>query len=381
MLTVQENDVTTLTEKELKVVFQNEINVYLHRALPLCAILADRRFIPWYYEHFIEIVSETADSGEIKFEFLENEAPYNNIMRWICMGYELLGSITSIVDFVREKINQGYYIIIHLDEYYLPDKEYFQKSHYVHQSMVYGYNDSQGVFQAICFNRQHSFEKVLFDYTSFNQAYESGKLHYTESAPWAEVSAIELLKPKNFLCDYPFDLSRFYHKLQNYMLSRGDSSILYNLESDKVLLKQSQIKYGMQVYEDLIKGSLAIFEEKSIIDYRAFHLVYEHKTALYKRLTYIDTLYDMDLKGLIEEYSLVVKQASKVRFMCLKLTSMLEEGAAYSTIEHTVHRFVDAIRQTATMEYSILEKVCEKIDGVLSKNCQYSATLPTTQKV
>ncbi|MFU0800437.1 MAG: hypothetical protein ACFWUE_07230 [Xylanivirga thermophila] len=49
--------------KELEIVLQNDFNVKLHYAFPLCIILQDKKYIPWFYEHYIDICVETYKDG------------------------------------------------------------------------------------------------------------------------------------------------------------------------------------------------------------------------------------------------------------------------------------------------------------------------------
>jgi acyl carrier protein len=40
--------------KKLKIKYQRDITTYLHRSIPLCAILSDERYYTWFYEHYIQ---------------------------------------------------------------------------------------------------------------------------------------------------------------------------------------------------------------------------------------------------------------------------------------------------------------------------------------
>ncbi|MCL6591632.1 MAG: hypothetical protein K6U80_16980 [Firmicutes bacterium] len=349
---------------ELKIKLQKEINAYLHRSLPLCIILADNRFLPWYYEHFIEIVSYTNNSGGVNIDFLEPEAPYNNILRWICLGYELLTNISSIVDYVREKIMLGYYVIIHLDEYYVPQKSPYN-CHYVHQSLVYGYNDSEKHFKVIGFNEKITFTSLTIDYDAFNEAYEKGKIYFKETAPWAANSAIELLKPRDFLVDYPFSIKRFYNKLQNYIYSNGDSSVVYCSKFDKRLISENQIKYGMNVYQDVIRCLENLLKNNVLIDYTDIHLLFEHKAALNKRFQYILLTHNFSQNSIkvFSKYSRIVDEFKLFRFQFLKFNSLF--SAANQINENSariIEQLMDFINSVSNEEYSILRDISHEIE-------------------
>ena len=206
----------------MRIKLQNEIVTYLCHALPLSVILADERLLPWYYEHFINLFSIVDESGYLKLEFLEYRASYKEVIYEVYLGYNLLKSESNIINLVIDKINSGYYVIINVDEYYLPVKSRYQKEHFVHHSLVYGYDNARQKLLAVGFNAEQIFAPLTFDYNPFITAYEAGKQYYQESAPWAENNAVELLKLKEYQQEYPFTLQKFLSQLDNYLAGTGD---------------------------------------------------------------------------------------------------------------------------------------------------------------
>ena len=60
---------------------------------------------------------------------------------------------SDIVNYIREQILQGKYISIHLDECYLHEKDCYHKNHFVHDSLIYGFEDQKNVFQCYAFTK------------------------------------------------------------------------------------------------------------------------------------------------------------------------------------------------------------------------------------
>ena len=350
-------------KKELKIVLQNEITTYLCHSLPLCVVLADERLVPWYNEHFIKLFTEFQPRDMLYLDFLEVRAPYNEVIQEVYMGYELLKGIPDIVDYVIDKINLGYYVIIHVDEYYIPQKRFYKKLHYVHHSIVYGYDNSTRELKAIGFNAEQIFTYLSFDYDLFKEAYESGKLHYKNAAPWAETNAIELLKVKDFLTDYPYSVERFTTALEEYVNSKEGMHVVFTHKFDKYVLDRDRLKFGIDIYDEIILHLHNLAEGKVTVDYRAIHLLHEHKKSIYKRLQYAATKCNASvrLEELIEEYLEVIELVDSARRLFLKYTFTGNDDYNLLPDREAVIQIIDLLKQVKDKEKRILSDICVQL--------------------
>jgi len=55
----------------------------------------------------------------------------------------------DIKNFIIENINQGFYIRVTVDEYYIPGKRAYKNFHYGHDLMIFGYNSSLQLFYVL----------------------------------------------------------------------------------------------------------------------------------------------------------------------------------------------------------------------------------------
>lgn len=349
--------------KELKVVLHNDIITYLCHSLPICVILADERLHPWYYQHYTKLYTEVQASGTLIMDFLEVRAPYNEVIQEIYMGYELLKDIPDVIDYVVDKINLGYYVIIHVDEYYIPEKRAYKKQHYVHHSLVYGYDNSKKELKAIGFNAEQMFAQFTFDYDLFREGYESGKLHYKGSAPWAETNAVELLRVRDFMKDYPFSVEKFALSLEEYVNSKEDFQVVYAQRFDKYVLEKDQLKFGLDVYDEIVRHLYNLMEGVVTVDYRAIHLLLEHKKSIYKRLQYVVSSYNVPvrLEELVDEYRKVMEKVDSARRLFLKHTFV--GGDSYNLIpdKEVVAEIINNLRKVKDMEKQVLTDICGQL--------------------
>jgi NAD(P)-dependent dehydrogenase (short-subunit alcohol dehydrogenase family) len=326
--------------KVLQIKLQNEITCYLSHALPLCVVLAHPKLVPWYYEHFVDIYSVTDENDFLKVDFLEYRAAYKEMMYEVYLGYNLLKNESDIIQFIIDKINLGYYVIIHADEYYLPVKALYHKEHYVHHSIIYGYHNGNKQLLAIGFNAEQIFTRITFDYDTFVEAYEQGKYHYQQSAPWAETNAVELLKLKDYQEEYPFDIKRFLGKLDGYLSGRGDDTVIFSYNWKP---NQDKIAYGIKVYQQIINHLENFLEGRFTMDYRAIHLLTEHKKSIYNRLEFILNRYRIKgtLEKMVREYAGIVAdiEALRRKFMgqhYALASNQLDKNLAFSIIKESL---------------------------------------------
>lgn len=344
---------------ELKVKMQLDITTYLHRSLPLCIILAYDKYLPWYYSRFIQIFSFTDDRGFSELNYLEPRDCSSEIMDMVCLGYHLLDKVDNIIDFIIEKINRGYYLIVNIDEYYLSNKWAYNKNHFVHSSLIYGYDNVAEQFKAISFNKDMLFTKMTFTYAQFVEAYNNGKIHYKKSAPWCESSAIQIVRPKGFEAEFPFSYERFMRELSSYIFSIGDGDRLYTFEYPR-----DKVVYGIEVYDILIKDLDGLLQGKTIMDYRGIHLLAEHKKGIYDRLDYVISRNKLtgNIIELKESYLEVVNLANAMRLVGLEFSYKDLDIANSITQKNTINEIIEMVKKLKATEYDILIKIYRQLE-------------------
>ncbi|MDF2804604.1 MAG: bmyC [Anaerocolumna sp.] len=281
------------SKAELPAVAQNEITTYLHRSLPLCAILANDNYREWYYSNYIQIFSYRDGKGFLEINYLEPRDSFVDIADVICLGYHLLQEVESIVDFIKEKVQLGYYLIINLDEYELSNKHDYMKNHYVHASIVYGYDDETRQVKGVGFDKSRLFTDLLFDYDELNKSYTSSKVHYLNYAPWCAWSAVQLIKLKSAGRQFPFSKRKFMQDLHDYIHSDADEYRLYDFEYDV-----NRVTFGIDVYDELVRGQ--VFQEFNLQD-----LTNKQKIAIEKVSSEIMLLKDVEYKLLDDIYKIL----------------------------------------------------------------------------
>ena len=294
----------------LDVVMQRELTTYLHRSLPMCAILSNENYRGWYYTNFVQIISHTFENGYVELNYLTPRDGFADVAEVISLGYPMLYLDRDFVSYAMENLCRGYYMVVHIDEFYIPDKGAYEETHFVHASLLYGYDRGKREFYGIGFDEDMTFRKIVFDFDAMNIAFEEGSKNYMQDAFWCEWSAVQLIKPKSPQVPFPFDLRRFMEELEDYLKSEPDLYKLYSFDYD-----MDSFKCGMSVYDYTAEKLKEAKKGVYLIDYRAIHLIAEHKKGMYDRLEYLKGIYDVsdDYVKLTERYGKIVDKAEKLR--------------------------------------------------------------------
>lgn len=315
--------------RELKIKVQKDLRTYLTYALPLCAILCDDRLYHWFYQHFVQLYTLTDENGNLWVDYLEDRDFYKDVAEYRIYDYSSLSHLESIMEFVVDKINEGYYVIIFIDEYYLPGKSNYQINHYVHQLMIYAYDNQNQKLKTIAFDRNQEFISTEYEYAQFIQAYEEGKKYYESSGIWVRNETVEIIRPREITNIYPFNLELFLKELKTYLLGQGEYSKIRpnNLETNG-----TKASFNFCVHDELIIHLNNLIDGKDTMDYRYVHLLFEHKLIMYDRLKYIFSNFKTkdELVSLLEEYSRIVKETQIARDFFIKQVIMRLSGIVVS---------------------------------------------------
>lgn len=358
--------------KELEIVLQNDFNVKLHYAFPLCIILQDKKYIPWFYEHYIDICVETYKDGinlwypdavsYVDTQHYNNQAIYMNFI-----DYKLLENDFNIINFIIDKINLDLYSVVFVDEYYISESQHYSKQHFVHEFLIYGYDDIKEQLMAVGFDKRRNFTKLLFSYSEFRKAFEKGKDYCID--PGLQDRAIVLLGLYTHKNEYPFDISRFLLCLQNYTLSKIDSDQMFFWRFDEK--KADCISFGISAYDAFIDYLEKILKCDCKGNYINFHFLYENKKAIHKRLEYIVNRYNIrnNLLDMTNEYGNIVKNVDVLRKLFMKVSIAsggdgiyLSDISKVSTCKDTIIRMIDIINLIKKYEKNLMNNICEQIE-------------------
>ncbi len=351
-----------LRDKELKIKVQKDLTTYLTYSLPLCAILSDDRAYPWFYQHFIQLYTLTDEMGNLWADYLEERDFYKDMAESVIYDYKALSNEKDILGFIINKINMGYYVIIFIDEYYLPRKPSYMSDHFMHQLMIYGYNNVTQIFKTIAFDENKEFRTDDYSYEQIEQAYHVGKNYYDSSPVWVLNETVEIIRLKDITKSYRFDMDLFLKDLNIYLSGQGEYS---KIRPNNLKTNGSQASFNFKIFDELDLHLNDLIKGKYTMDFRYMHLLYEHKYVMLKRLEYIALSHKSKerLQFLLQQYKdWVVIRTLRARNLYIKHMVMKENDRYNSNyIIKTLLEIIDYIRLAKAKEKDILTNIYKEL--------------------
>lgn len=263
-------------------------------------------YYPWLYRNFIQIscdihsVNRPIDffygaEKDWDFHWVNYFLNFNEIPRHMITHY-------GVLDFIRECIDQGKYIELRLDQYYIRNRDEYHRHHFSHQNLIYGYDDSQKLIYLLGYVNAGQMVKVDISYADLRYQFVKRKCV-------SDIFVIEY-KPEAYGFEYQGEYIR--KMIRHYLDSYNTSFDLGHL------IEPRKRVYGIMCYDELLteKGMQVLLSDR-----RVMHLLYEHKALMKERLEYIifREVEDRDhLNQYPEAYSEVVRMAFNIRSLAVK---------------------------------------------------------------
>jgi len=366
-------EVTNENYKELPLYFPSPIYYSLYAAIRFSILLTSEKTYPWFYSNFIQLRFDN--------EIFENQLQYDNekkrklgfpdhilhiypieVMKKDYKGASLffdeINLNSNIFQFKKETLisemvdylNNGYYITTHLDVSKLPGTRYYNGIPTVHSVLIYAYDLEEKCFKHTDFQNNGSMTIIKIDFEDFINAF------FSDSVP--ESQRIEKMRSKYYLglCKindentFSFDVESIKLLLSDY-LNASNTSKRYNL-----LLPEKRGIYGVEVYNAIIKYIKTTSSLNDMIDYRVFHVIYEHKKMMTCRFEYFESIgiLDSDL-NISKKFSAVEKKANDLRNLVLKYT--------YTKEKNILNLIISELNEICSQERPIIAECINRLSS------------------
>ena len=145
---------------------------------PLAVLRTEPIFVNWYYSNYMmpiaawggagsPIVVEVADA----LSYGEGSNVYSKVMKISSIGTHVCSQINEIATVLKRYICAESYCALFLDFYYLKCANYtYEKNHYAHELLFYGYDDTIQIFNAYGYIDK-SYRYVKISYTEVREAF------------------------------------------------------------------------------------------------------------------------------------------------------------------------------------------------------------------
>lgn len=322
---------------------------YLFYSTRLAILQTDEKAKEWMLQYFMDL-RLFYHKNYINFLFLEEEL--EQILDLAYIPYQTIEESGGILSFIRTYINAGEYCNVHLDEFYLPVKEHFQSRHFVHENLIYGFDDEREEIYAYGMAERQQTRKYTISYEDFVIAYEKGKLFsfcgasYLEQEGYAPVLLCQIGK----VPEYHFSWEMMQRKLHAFIQPNPEEMVGEDLHV-----------YGSEIYRWIMR-ELTGETDYGMDDFRIFQLLYEQKQCVSQRMKRLQerNLIPAEYLDIPDKYQKVVGDFQSMRIIYLK--QLLQEGAMDHPVKRITHsgvrcKLAKALQEAAQREDRILREV------------------------
>jgi len=289
------------------------VRSYLDHALPLSIVAANPHHVDCLLGSFIQLFFP--DDKE-KFDRVLMY-PDLRLADWQCLGFvdvsvctTWAAEVTRRADFTAallEHLNEGRYIDICLDEYFLPGRECYQQDHSVHDNMLIGYDLGSRRFYLAGYGTDYEVSLVAFE--DVERAYFDAPI-LQRNRRRVHVVTPRAAEPR------PLDRGRLLAQLDDYI----NGTITVPPEAMRAAPPYRQARrfsgtWGLNAYDAYIAYLRRMVREQRELDLRTTRTLWEHKACMCQRLRRLEAeqLLPRSLAA-SRAYAIVEELARSVRF-------------------------------------------------------------------
>lgn len=250
-------------------------------AFPLSVLAASSdNYISWFVNYFIQIMHspdffKTKNAFRVMFypTYMGYRNPFmltNKISRQFVNIYDI-----DLIDAIKKMIENGYYISLALNEFYIPTRNYYQIKDFYHDCLIYGYTDDG--FCIVGYNNKMLYAHSSLPYENLVSSFNSMSndiLNYVDDQ-------IYIFRPQEV--DYIYNIKLTKHLLSDYVYSKNTSLLV----QDEMAYRYKDYVFGIKVQTYLSEYIDAVIRGTTPYDFQVMHFFTEHKNCMSLVLNYL----------------------------------------------------------------------------------------------
>lgn len=267
------------------------IRTYQHLAYSFSILGTDQNSCNWLCNQYTQLINDGKNSMTFYLDFLHRQ----DALECERISCETIKKFKiDIVELIRDKIKEGWYVYICIDEFYIPERDAYQKEHFIHDCLVYGFDDFKKEFHIIGYNDKEMYQDSRVSY-----------IQIKDSEPRYWICCIKKSEQYKFL----LDINKIYIDFKRYL----------NLMPEIILgdFDYKSAVFGQETNDLLIKYIEDMSVKRTMIDIRYIYLFYEHKKCMLIRLKQLQKFIGIGDANVVE-YQKVVSKAEKLVRITLK---------------------------------------------------------------
>lgn len=297
----------------------------------------------WFLNHCIQLQINRGSYTGMNLDFCVGDM-LNTVYRCPFLSIEVLdikeftgdGNESELIEKVIHYIDQGKYVYLPVDWFYIPAYQRYGKQHADHDMLVFGYDQENMELSVADFFGNFKYQRARCSYKEFWSACQGA------FGLRCFLDKVLLLKPCRR--DIVFDLSIVKELLRDYIEARNSNRRFLPVYKYPDFLNDDLFEFGVDVYEKLIGYLHHVTAAKILVEIRSYDILYEHKLVLLRLSTYMrDHGYLRNDSDIIAKLEWIKNQCLLIRNILLKYNMTMK----VEPVEHCV-RLLEDVREKET---------------------------------
>lgn len=324
--------------KELPITLDIEFTVDFGHALPLCILASREQFKNWLLQNYMMPVIFYTGINQfdclvidaMRYGFLSKVPP--SLMRFSFVGDDIMSNVRDIICLVKKRIAEGWYCILFLDCYYIHGTDDYQKNHYAHEVLLYGYNDTEQTIRAVIFD--NALKPISVPYCDIGLSYREAFRYIKDRPGWDEYMML-LYKPTDeHREEYPYDVHSVLDKLKYYLDAKMAESDYYSeylyLKCGKekcypgILMNKAVLEMARELKGRFVELGTSPEKYELFWQYHPLHTYSEFHKGLFRRIQYLYSHggeFELN-RYQVDKYSEIVLLCERIRLCYIKINVM-----------------------------------------------------------
>jgi hypothetical protein len=332
----------------------------LHFAYPLSILGVHEAYIPWLHSHFIQLFCH-ADFPNHDFFSIYFHTAYPFLIcplldvQWLDRGL-VSDKPEDLVRFAIDCIDRDFYVQLFADEFFIPNRGVYKKYHFVHDTLISGYDASTEELQIVGYDSRGRYTTTRVGFSAMAQALAAvdqlppEEQHFRFHKLWLA----RYLKEEK--CN--FDRTLVIEQLRDFLASRNSSERLRMVNSPEEVGSHRErvpLVYGLETFRCLGRFLHLLGRGECDFDPRPFHWYWEHKKCMLARLEFMEqNLYIDSEQPISPRYRTIYEDARTLRMMLLKY-GMRPDSALLDRARRRLDRCIQ-------LEFPLLKEVLERVE-------------------
>ncbi|RKL64955.1 hypothetical protein CR203_23390 [Salipaludibacillus neizhouensis] len=286
----------------------------------LSVILTKEEHKRWYYSNYTQLFSFGKEYKGCTVDYFPPDSlEYCSLIKKYHLPRELIKKTfnENFNEFLKDCIDDGYYLYGDFNEYYNPNnKTAYKNQYFPHNIMIYGYNYGQKHFLFSGFFNKTPYKNYTISYSNIQKSFFSINTNDNRYKNSNRCDGLMMFKLKENECVYPFEYNKFKTSLEDYIYSNN------SINKDLLWNDSKQIVFGSNVYH-VVSYFIANFSEQLYYDWfriiRSLQVLVEHKKVIIEKVLYLENQNILgSSKEILYELKIIERKLVLLRNILLK---------------------------------------------------------------